>query len=282
MDPHMMDFEDFQDGRFRPNLGLILGGRGFFGLAALPVARRLAEMGEPIDLIAAASGGVLPAALIGAAPSQKRLDALLVDLSREPLVRREILPETVLAGLWRRTGGLFGRPDPKPELPSLSQPLHDKLSPILGRRRIEGLATKVLFEARDDATGETVAVAKGRALPLLLGAMADGRRLKPMGADGLTLREHAGKSPLPVQAALKYGATTLIAVLPETEGVAGKARRGLDRGELPHGVTVEVALPARMSPWDSTAIPEILAAGEAAADQAESAIRHLCRRALAA
>lgn len=270
MDPFMMDFADEAAGNVRPLNGLLLGGRGLFGLAALPVVDALKEAEFPMDVVTGTGGGAIVAGLIGLDLPARKIGTLIQDLKSESLIRKTPDRETPVSRLAKLTHGLFGKTEPliAGEIIPANDRLSDLLSKAFGRRHLDRLEKPIVFEACPEGSRRPLSIERGRIFELAMAALADDSIVNAVTLDGQTFMDASLRRPLAVQAALRLGARRLVGIAPKsaklTCGTGAKA--SLDQGQMPDGVLVPVCLPRGMNPWDVSRLDDILDAGKKARD----------------
>jgi NTE family protein len=193
--------------------GLVLGGGGARGLAHIGVLQVLEREGYPIDLIAGTSMGGLIAGvygLYGNAPA-------LLDLTARPADNS--------ATRWSRA--------PRPELME-SRRFRRWLRQVVGDRTFADLHWPVAMTAVDVDTGEEVVIRRGPVVAAICATTAVPGLYTPVTVNGRWLVDGGLLNPLPVDVALRMGATVTLAVdvLPETDRRVARLPTGYRRAML--------------------------------------------------
>lgn len=204
-----------------PKVALVIGSGGVKCAAALGVKRVLERHGIEIDLVVGCSGGSILAALIAL--------EYPVDEAQESMVR-----------LWTRD--LTSRPDRRALLRALRPRLFGfdahwgmrddrlvvrRLEEAFGGRTIEDTPTRLLVTATDFETGEQVCLDRGSIPDAIRGSIAIPFIFPPWPHEGRLLVDGYLSDPLPVGAAVREGATTIVALgfeAPYQEEIRSAAR----------------------------------------------------------
>ena len=206
MDPFMMDFADDAAGKVRPLNGLMLGGRGLLGLAALPVLQALKEADYPMDVVVGTGGGALVAALVGLGLPPRKIKTMLADLQAEPLIAKTPDLETPPTRLAKLTHGQFGKIEPKiagHEIPANAR-LSSVFEKVLGRKKLEKLGSTVILEACPQGTRRPLRLEKGSLKDCVMAAMADGHIVEPIDLDGRCFVDASPKGRSPCRLACAW------------------------------------------------------------------------------
>lgn len=251
----MFDFEDFQRTGGPVRLGLLLGGRGLEGLAALPTLVFLEREGLIPDVLVASGGAALLAGqwAAGVAPSEM-LDRALVLGETDKLGHESKLAEVVLRNLsFNRLfdAGTANTPKAKGNGKVACKRLDALLDNWIGDADFLDGECDVVIEYRCEENQQLRDVTGGAISPAVRSAQS-------------------GDAFLPVQPALARGLSKLVGIAPKSLG-ASVGNGPVDRSCMPHGLLIEVDVPA-MAPWTINAIPAVLAAGQEALDKNRQAL----------
>lgn len=195
---------DGEVGRYRPRIGLALGGGVARGWAHIGVLRALRRYGIEPDIVCGASVG----ALVGGVALAGRLEVLedwVRSLNRLKIIGYMDLRVTA--------GGLIG-----------GQRLVAEMRQHLGEQRIEELPVPYCAVATDLVTGHEVWLQRGDLVDSMRASFALPGVFPPVRVDGRFLVDGALVNPVPVSACRALGAQMVIAVNLAGD-LLGKARR---------------------------------------------------------
>jgi len=290
----------------RPRIGLVLSGGGARGAAHVGVIRALERKRIPVDAVAGTSMGAVVGGLYAAGLSGDEIEAAFRELDWQELLR-DRAPRRDL--VFRRKqddrgilakGALGFRPGEGVVLPlglvqgqKITQALRAATLRVAEVQDFDRLPIPFRALATDLETGEPVVLRSGDLATVLRASMSAPGLLAPVEIGGRMLVDGGLVDNLPVSLARTMGVDVLIAVdvsfpLAERDGLESAldvtnqmigimVRRGTrgSRAQLtPRDVLVEPDL-GRMTAVEFTKVPQVMAAGEAAADAVDARLAAL-------
>lgn len=258
-------------------LALVLGSGGVRSVAALGIARQLAEEGLRPDVVAGCSSGALFGATIAMGLEPEAALQLATSLWSQELTQQRrwrayaqmIMPRLAGfgAGFAMRDDGLIAQ----------------RIADAFGDMRLEQLPTPLRVAATDAATGSPVVLANGRLADALRASMAVPIIFPSVEIGGQRLVDGVLSDPLPIGAA--HDCAVVVAL-----GFHGQMPRRVDRlsrlvaqtsttliNNLMHARTaaahaagqqvihMDLALDRHVGLWDTSAMPYLFEAGRRAA-----------------
>ena len=275
----------------RPRFALVIGSGGVRSVAALGVAEVLWQENLRPDLIVGCSAGALFGALLamGLPPGEAVRQATglwtaeLTHQRRAGAVLKMLLPR------WFGFCADFSLRD--------DAPIVQRLRAAFGDRRIEDLPLPFRVAATDATTGATVVLSRGPLVDALRASIALPFMLPPCHIDGRRLIDGFVSDPLPVAAANDAAAVLALgfrAQLPSridgpsrllaqfTSAMTNNlmdARLAAARGAGGRLLALMPGLERRVGLFETTAMPDLVAAGSAHARQHLAAVHELlCAR----
>jgi NTE family protein len=290
----------------RPRIGLVLSGGGARGAAHIGVIRALEQMHVPIDAVAGTSMGAVVGGLYAAGLSGDEIAGVFRSLDWQDLLR-DRAPRKDL--VYRRkqddrsflaTGGLGIRADDGLVLPlglvqgqKITQVLRNATMSVADVQDFDKLPTPFRGLATDLESGEPVVLRSGDLATVLRASMSAPGVFAPVEIDGRLLVDGGLVDNLPVDLAREMGVDVVIAVdvsfpLARRSGlqspldvtnqmIAIMVRRGTEASRAtlkPGDVLVEPEL-GRMTSIDFTKMPQVLIAGEKAAQKQQPRLAEL-------
>jgi NTE family protein len=281
----------------RPRIGLVLSGGGARGAAHVGVIRALEKMRIPVDAVAGTSMGAVVGGLYAAGLSGDEIEAALraldwQELLRDRAPRRDLVfrrkqdDRSILAkgALGFRAGEGVVLPLGLVQGQKITQALRAATLRVAEVQDFDRLPIPFRALATDLETGEPVVLRSGDLATVLRASMSAPGLLAPVEIDGRMLVDGGLVDNLPVSLARAMGVDVLIAVdvsfpltgrdglesaLDVTNQMIGiMVRRGTrdSRALLTsRDVLVEPDL-GRMTAVEFTRVPQVMAAGEMAAD----------------
>jgi NTE family protein len=272
----------------RPRTALVLGAGGIKTVAHVGLFKVLRRAGIPIDLVVGSSGGALfgGAFAIGADP-----DALERSLPR--FWRRELFRDYGYAQLLKMFSPRLLRFDEQFGIIK-GESVRRLLGRLFGRTRFDELPIPLRVVATDLQNGEAVVLSSGSVAEAIRASIAIPVLFPPYRVDGRWLLDGAVCAPLPIEHAIAEGAEVIIAMgFPSSlhSRIDGPLRlvtqlmrisgNRLYRAELAYHarnpnvevVPVEVACAPQIGMRDVHEIPNLVALGEAAAEESLPYIR---------
>jgi NTE family protein len=256
-------------------VGLALGGGGSRGYAHLGVLKVLQRCGMPIDVAAGCSIGAAVAAGVAAGYTLERIKRHMDAAGRKAI--RLALPLRSLLS---------------------SQGVVAELQKIAGERRFEDLSTPLGLVAADVLRGEEVLLCRGPGWPAMAASMALPGIYPPVRIGYRYLVDGGVVNPVPVSAAVALGADLVVGVKlgalrgrrevvrPPTRILRGPSildtitgtletmqRKIVEMSSSHADVTIEPQLPDDIGLLDFRRGPELMDAGERAAEQALPQLR---------
>ena len=290
----------------RPRIGLVLSGGGARGAAHVGVIRALEQLRIPVDAVAGTSMGAVVGGLYAAGLSGEEIAAVFraidwQELFRDRAPRRDLVyrrkqdDRNLLArgSLGFREGEGVVLPLGLVQGQKITQLLRDATLPVAGVQDFDRLPIPFRALATDLETGEPVVLDSGDLATVLRASMSAPGVLAPVEIDGRLLVDGGLVENLPVSLAREMGVDVLIAVdvsfpladraglesaLDVTNQMIGiMVRRGTlsSRAGLgPRDVLIEPDL-GRMTAVEFTRVPQVMAAGEAAATSVRDRLAEL-------
>ncbi len=290
----------------RPKVGLVLSGGGARGAAHVGVIRALEEMRIPIDAVAGTSMGAVVGGLYAAGLSGAEIEYVFQrldwqDLFRDRAPRRDLVyrrKQDDRSYLVRQALGV--RSDEGVVLPiglvqgqKITQVLRDATAPVADVQDFDRLPTPFRALATDLETGDAVVLGQGDLATVLRASMSAPGVLAPVEIDGRLLVDGGMVDNLPVDLVRKMGVDVLVVVdvsfplanraglqsaIDVTNQMIGiMVRRGtLASRESLSGedILIEPDL-GRMTAFDFSKVPQVMAAGRSAVSQAEARLSSL-------
>ncbi len=290
----------------RPKIGLVLSGGGARGAAHIGVIRALEQMHVPIDAVAGTSMGAVVGGLYAAGLSGDEIQQVFRSLDwqellrdraprRDLVYRRKLDDRSFLA-----TGGLGIRADEGVVLPlglitgqKITQVLRSATMRVADVQDFDKLPTPFRGLATDLETGDPVVLRSGDLATVLRASMSAPGVLAPVEIGDRLLVDGGLVDNLPVDLARQMGVDVVIAVdvsfpLARRSGletpldvtsqmIAIMVRRGTAASLTtlrPGDVLVTPEL-GRMTSIDFTKMPQVIVAGETAADQQSAKLASL-------
>ncbi|WP_062516352.1 patatin-like phospholipase family protein [Demequina gelatinilytica] len=238
------------DLRHAPTLGLSLGGGGTLGGAHIGVLQVLHERGITPSIVVGTSAGALVGAAYAHGIDPYRLEELLLDLR------------------WRDVASVPRRPGPG-LLDSAA--LRASVTELVGGDvMIEDLPVRFAAVATDIVAREERIIDRGSLVDALRATISVPGIFRPVTLDGRRLADGGLKSNLPIDAALRLGASPVIAVrvAPEWDVPGYASSTTLRALEIrPDVLVIKPALRGRTW-WQTKDLGAVVAAGRAAAEAA--------------
>ncbi len=275
----------------RPQFALVIGSGGVRSVAALGVAEVLWQEGLRPDLIVGCSAGALFGALLAMGLAPGEAVRLATDLWTAELThqrRAGAVLKLLLPGWFGFSADFSLRED---------APIVRRLQAAFGDRRIENLPLPLRVAATDAATGATVVLSRGPLVDALRASIALPFMLPPCHVDGRRLIDGFVSDPLPVAAADDAAAVLALgfrAQLPSridgpsrllaqfTSAMTNNlmdARLAAARGAGGRLLALMPGLDRRVGLFETSAMPALVAAGQAHARQHLAALQELlCAR----
>lgn len=290
----------------RPRVGLVLSGGGARGAAHVGVIRALEEMRIPIDAVAGTSMGAVVGGLYAAGLSGAEIEYVFQrldwqDLFQDRAPRRDLVyrrKQDDRNYLVRQALGV--RPDEGVVLPiglvqgqKITQVLRDATAPVADVRDFDRLPTPFRALATDLETGDAVVLGQGDLATVLRASMSAPGVLAPVEIDGRLLVDGGMVDNLPVDLVRQMGVDVLVVVdvsfpLADRAGLQSAidvtnqmigimVRRGTlaSRESLTRNdILIEPDL-GRMTAFDFSKVPQVMAAGRSAVSQAGARLSDL-------
>ena len=256
-------------------VGLALGGGGSRGYAHLGVLKVLQRCGMPIDVVAGCSIGAAVAAGVAAGYTLEQIKGHM-DAAGRKAVRLTLPLRSLLS----------------------SQGVVAELQKIAGERRFEDLSTPLGLVAADVLRGEEVLLSRGPGWPAMAASMALPGIYPPVRIGHRYLVDGGVVNPVPVSAAVALGADLVVGVklgAPRGQREGAKPfsrtlrspsildtitgtletmqRKIADTSSSRADITIEPELPEDIGLLDFGRGPEVMEAGERAAEQALPQLR---------
>lgn len=277
-----------RNGTRRPRTALVLGAGGIKTVSHIGLFKVLRRAGIEVDLVVGSSGG----ALFGAAYSIGTDPQVLEDMVRR-YWRQELFRDYGYSQLLKMLSPRMFRFDENFGVLK-GESMRRLLGRMFGRTAFEDLPIPLRVVATDLQTGDAVVLREGSVAEAIRASIAIPILFPPYRVDGRWLLDGAVCSPLPIEHAIAEGAEVIIsmgfpsALHPRIDGplrlvtqlmrITGNR---LYRAELAYHarnpaievVPVEVHCDANIGMRDIHEIPQLIAAGEEAAERQLSDIR---------
>lgn len=262
-----------------PRVAVVIGAIGVRAAGAIALFEMLDEAQVKPDLLIGSSGGAWLAAMRGAGFTTAQMHEAV----------RAMQQRKFYSQLDFRT--LLGLAHPKLARPGIGSALHKPhrqqalARKLFGTRRVEDLHPPTILQSADCVAGEPIELTSGPLADAVYAASALCPYYPPLPLDGRWLVDGAYVAPVPILEAVKRHADVIIAFFHEEEPKAQPAdlleanynilaayfsRLLKDQTmlaiELHHHeiMLVPLKLDSYVGPWETAALPQVLAAGQRA------------------
>jgi len=190
----------------RPRVALVIGSGGVKCAAALGLQRALQDAGVALDMVVGCSGGSLYATVAALGFTLEEAQAATLKLwTRDVTAQRN--RRALLQMLFPRTFGFSEEWGFRKDHLIL-----ERLRAAFGERTFADARIPLYLTATDFATGEQVVLSRGPVVPAIRASIAIPFIFAPYRVDGRLLVDGFLSDPLPINVAMREGASVIVAM----------------------------------------------------------------------